>query len=36
MIKIKTFSILKILIDINTINININEWIERLTNKFDH
>jgi hypothetical protein len=29
MIKSKTFSILKTLIDINTINMNINEWIER-------
>jgi hypothetical protein len=35
MIKKKTFSILKMLIDINMINININEWIERLTNKAD-
>jgi hypothetical protein len=30
MIKSKAFTILKTLIDINTINININEWIERL------
>jgi hypothetical protein len=29
MIKNKAFTILKTLIDINTINININEWIER-------
>jgi hypothetical protein len=35
MIKIKAFSILKTLIDINTINMNINEWIERSTNKID-
>jgi hypothetical protein len=30
MIKSKAFTILKTLIDINTINMNINEWIERL------
>jgi hypothetical protein len=30
MIKSKTFSILKTLIDINTINMNINERIKRL------
>jgi hypothetical protein len=35
MIKNKAFSILKTLIDINTINKNINEWIEWLTNKID-
>jgi uncharacterized protein YsxB (DUF464 family) len=35
MIKIKTFSILKTLIDINTINMNINEWIKWLINKID-
>ncbi len=36
MIKIKTFSILKTLIDINTINMNTSEWIERSANKTDH
>ncbi len=36
MIKIKTFSTLKTFIDINTINMNINEWVERLINKTDH
>jgi hypothetical protein len=35
MIKSKAFSILKTLIDINTINTNINEWIERSINKID-
>jgi hypothetical protein len=35
MIKSKAFSILKTLIDINTINMNINEWIERSINKID-
>ncbi len=36
MIKNKTFSILKTLIDINTFNMNINKWIERLiTDKND-
>jgi hypothetical protein len=35
MIKNKAFSILKTLIDINTINININEWIKRSANKID-
>jgi hypothetical protein len=35
MIKSKAFSILKTLIDINTINMNINEWIKRSTNKID-
>ncbi len=36
MIKIKTFSILKTLININKINMNINEWIKRSINKTDH
>jgi hypothetical protein len=36
MIKIKTFSILKTLIDINTINMNINEWVERSTDKINN
>jgi hypothetical protein len=35
MIKSKIFTILKTLIDINTINMNINEWIKRSTNKID-
>jgi hypothetical protein len=35
MIKSKTSSILKTLIDINTINMNINEWIKRSTDKID-
>jgi hypothetical protein len=35
MIKSKAFSILKTLIDINTINMNINEWIEWSANKID-
>ncbi len=35
MIKSKAFSIWKTLININMINMNINEWVERLTNKTD-
>jgi hypothetical protein len=35
MIKSKAFSILKTLIGINTINMNINEWIERSADKID-
>jgi hypothetical protein len=35
MIKSKLSSTLKTLIDINTINMNINEWIERSINKID-
>jgi hypothetical protein len=35
MIKNKAFSTLKTLIDINTINININEWIKRSVDKID-
>jgi hypothetical protein len=35
MIKSKTFTILKTLIDINTINMNIIEWVERSINKTD-
>jgi hypothetical protein len=35
MIKSKAFSILKTLIDINTINMNISEWIERSADKID-
>ncbi len=35
MIKSKAFTILKTLIDINTINMNIIEWIERSANKTD-
>jgi hypothetical protein len=35
MIKNKAFSILKTLIDINTINMNINEWIKWSINKID-
>jgi hypothetical protein len=36
MIKSKTFSILKTLIDNNTINMNINEWIKRLADNINH
>jgi hypothetical protein len=36
MIKIKTFSILKTLIDINMINMNINEWVAWSKNKIDY
>jgi hypothetical protein len=35
MIKSKTSSTLKTLIDINTINMNTNEWVERLADKTD-
>ncbi len=35
MIKSKAFLTLKTLIDINTINMNTNEWIERSANKID-
>ncbi len=35
MIKSKTSTTLKTLIDINTINMNIIEWVERSTNKTD-
>jgi hypothetical protein len=35
MIKSKAFSILKTLIDINTINMNTSEWIEWSTNKIN-
>jgi hypothetical protein len=35
MIKNKVFSILKTLIDINTINMNTSEWIKRSANKID-
>ncbi len=36
MIKSKISSILKTLIDINTINMNISEWIKRSTDKIDN
>ncbi len=36
MIKIKTCSILKTLIDINKINMNTNEWVQRSVYKIDH
>jgi hypothetical protein len=35
MMKSKTFSTLKTLIDINTINMNTSKWIKRLANKID-